>query len=377
MQQQIDIPKLPEIIMPQIDVVNIPTITPINNNNLFTEAITDKYEVKMQDFIQVSRDNFTEFDVKARSKKTGYDSLSFPLFSRNIEGLSTGFYIMAGPANSGKTAFMVNLAHSFCLNPKNKLYMVYYTIDDTKQQVIPRILAMRKRIPISVCAKPVRYEEMIKGGDENAASYIEMLKKREEGLIEMSELANHMLLVDRKEAPYAEVMIRHAQMVKAYLKAIDPENDILVCIDSLADIKVDSVKLKPGKEKNDYVSQLVKSWAFDILDCPIFASHHTVKNTNGRKATISDLKESGEYEYDATTIFMINNDVSRCGQRAILSYDYPGVEGKMPIIEVQWAKNKASSFKERTYHYFVPNYSLVTECDRKRTEEYDAKVYQI
>lgn len=337
----------------------------------------DKYEVCMQDFIQVSKDNFAEFDVKARETGKGYESPAFPIFSEKMEGLSTGFYIFAGPPNSGKTALMLNLAHALCIHEPNKLFLVYYSLDDSKQQVIPRVLSMRKRIPISVSAKPIRYEESVACCDDDSAKSAEMLMLREEGLRELQELAKHMLIVERKEVPYAEKLIRHAQMVKAYVKSLDPENNILVCIDSLVDIKPDTVKFKSTKEKNDYVSQLVKSWAFDVLDCPVFASHHTIKNTGGKKVSLSDLKESGEYEYDATAIFLINNDVSRNGQRAILSYEMPNVEGKMPIIEMHWAKNKASSFKERTYHYFVPNYSLVTECDKKRTEEYDNKIYSL
>ena len=37
--------------------------------------------------------------------------------------------------------------------------------------------------------------------------------------------------------------------------------------------------------------------------------------------------------------------------------------------------NKASSFKERTYCYFVPEFSLATEVKREQMDEYDAIIY--
>lgn len=364
-------PILPELI-PEIPEAKEDS----KDEGLISRVINNKYEVQMQDFIELSKNRIDEFDVKARLKKNGYESTKFPLFTQNIEGLSTGFYIFAGPANSGKTAFMTNLAYSFCTNPKNKLFMVYYTLDDTAQQLIPRLLSMIQRIPIGVCAKPLRYQHMIEEGDEKGADYIKYLELREEGLKKLREQSSNLLIAERRDAPFAEVMVNHAQMVKAFLKTLDPENNIIVCIDSLADIRFDSIKTSSDKEKNDCVSKFVKEMAFDILDCPVFASHHVVKNRKG-KASIGDLKESGEYEFDATAVFMINNDVSRDGQRAALYYNAPNKDEKMPILEVHWAKNKASSFKERTYHYFVPEYSLVTECDKDRTREFDAKIYQL
>ena len=90
---------------------------------------------------------------------------------------------------------------------------------------------------------------------------------------------------------------------------------------------------------------------------------------------MSDLKESGRYEYDARAVFLITNDVSRNGQNAEIFYTSPNDTMKHPVLEIYWAKNKASSFKERTYCYFVPEFSLATEVKREQMDEYDAIIY--
>ena len=93
------------------------------------------------------------------------------------------------------------------------------------------------------------------------------------------------------------------------------------------------------------------------------------------KPSIADLKESGRYEYDATAVFMVINDVSRNGQNASIFYNKPDDNEKHPVIEVQWAKNKASSFKERIYYYFEPNYSKIVECPIAQIEQFDQIIY--
>jgi hypothetical protein len=50
---------------------------------------------------------------------------------------------------------------------------------------------------------------------------------------------------------------------------------------------------------------------------------------------------------------------------------------KHPILEVQWAKNKASSFKERTYYAFFPDQSRAVECDEEQAQYYNNIVYGI
>ena len=160
-----------------------------------------------------------------------------------------------------------------------------------------------------------------------------------------------------------------------YLQIEDPSANLIVVIDSLMDVNIDQSRAREEKDRNTQISRMMKDWADNKLKCPIFGTAHLRKNTGMKRPVISDLKESGRYEYDATAVFLVVNDVSRQGQNADIYYNKANDTEKHPVIEIHWAKNKASSFKERTYYYFEPNYSKVVECSKEQTEQYDSIIY--
>ena len=111
-------------------------------------------------YYELSRATYEEYEIETeKEEEEGYDTSNFSIFNDKLSGLTKGFYIFAGESNGGKTAIMSNLLKDYGTNPKNKLFAIYYTLDDTVGEVIPRIVAMDQNIPISVAAKPKRYEK--------------------------------------------------------------------------------------------------------------------------------------------------------------------------------------------------------------------------
>ena len=335
---------------------------------------TDKYAVKPINVYESSEKYIEDFDTACQQEGEGYEAPHYPIWSKKMEGLQNGFYIFAGYSNSGKTAYASNLAMDYALNEDNHLYMIYYSLDDTKEDVLSRILAMRKRIPISVVRKPARYRKKIENGEDGSTLYEKQLALRDEGIAELKELSHHFMVRDAEDITCIEKMLNHALMVKKYLKTRDPQANVIIVIDSLMDINIDSKSYREEKDRNTAISQLVKRYATVDIGCPIFGTAHVRKNS-GKRISISDLKESGRYEYDARAVFLITNDVSRNGQNAEIFYTNVNDDKKQPVLEIYWAKNKASSFKERTYCYFMPEYSLAIEADASQSEIFDATIY--
>lgn len=354
------------------DEVETPAI--ITKNGIF-QPDEDKYAVEPEDVFKASSQYIDDFDAVCQTEGIGYEAPHFPLWSEKMEGLMNGFYIFAGYANSGKSAICMNIAMDYAMCEDNHLFLIYYSLDDTKEDIVARILAMRKHIPISVVRKPKRYQQFIDEGRDGSSKFKKMLKLREEGLEELKGMSKHFMVKDGDTIDCIERMLNHAKMVKRYLRAKDPQANVLIVIDSLMDVNIDSKNFREEKDRNTAISQLVKRYATTEIKCPIFGTAHVRKNS-GKRISISDLKESGRYEYDARAVFLITNDVSRNGQNAEIYYVPNGTSNKKePVIEIYWAKNKASSFKERTYCFFVPEYSLATECNKSVTEQYDAIVY--
>jgi len=346
----------------------------LNVHDAQEAGTVDKYAVQPIDVFEASKQYIEDFDNACQNEGTGYEAPNFPIWSEKMEGLMNGFYIFAGYSNSGKSATCMNIAMDYALNEDNHLYLIYYSLDDTKEDIYSRIIAMRFRIPIAVVRKPKRFEKMIEEGAEDSAHYKNMLELREEAVTKIKDYANKFMVKDSEDIDCIEKMLNHAKMVKSYLQTRDPQANVIIVVDSLMDINIDSKNYREEKDRNTAISQLIKHYATTEIKCPIFGTAHVRKNS-GRRITISDLKESGRYEYDARAVFLITNDVSRNGQNAEIYYTQKDDTQKHPVLEIYWAKNKTSSFKERTYCYFSPDNSLAIEVKKEQQEEFDSIIY--
>lgn len=340
------------------------------------ELMERQYCVDMEDFFGTTDAEYDAFDESAWAKGNGYSCPSFPLFDRHMEGLESGLFLIAGESNSGKSALLTNLIFDYCTNADNNLFGIYFALDDTKNELIPRLISMHESIPISVGAKPQRYQEAVEQGIEGSGIYAEYLEKRQHGLEYLKSLRQFFKIEDANRIACGEQLLDYLRKLKMYLETNAPGKKIICAIDSVSDIQfADSAFARMNdKQKGDYIAINVKRWSVE-LDIPIFGSIHLRKIEQNRRPTIADLKDSGRYVYEASFVGLVYNDVSRNKQSATI-YDADTETGeKMPIIELDWAKNKKSSYKGRTYHYFTPNYSLVTECGEEASSRFDALIY--
>ena len=270
---------------------------------------------------------------------------------------------------------MLNFLMDLCSNPDNHLFGIYFSLDDSKKIVIPRIVAMDQKIPISAVAKPMRYQNAINNGDEKSVIYQEYLNKRIQGLDRLKKSKSYFKIVDSTNITCAEEMFAYIKALQEYVKSIDEKNNIIVAIDALDDIRFSTKKFGSTTDRHAETAKTVKSWATQ-LHIPIFSWRHISKTINGR-AVIEDLKDANEYEFEANLVFLIHNDVSKTKQAAQIFYTSEGSQEKQPVLEINWAKNKVSSFKGYSFCYFIPDYSLVTECDDNDNERFKSIIYNL
>lgn len=336
----------------------------------------EETQVSIEDFFNTSDSIYDEFEEYVMNKGNGFSCPHFKMFDEKMEGLESGLYMFAGESNSGKTALMMNLMMDFCTNKENNLFGVYFSLDDTRNELIPRIIAMYKDIPISVGSKPKRYMDIIDANEEGRTECEDLLEKRRDGIKWLRSLNECFRIEDSNRITCGEQMIDYLRKLKTYLATYAPEKSIIVAIDSMSDITFSSKHFKSDKELNDYIAKEVKNWSVE-LDIPIFGSLHLRKIEQNRRPNIADVKESGRYAYEASFLGVVYNDVSRNKQSATLFTNNPHTGLKDPVIELDWAKNKKSSFKGRTYHYFNPNHSLVRECDEDNVKRFNTLLYSV
>ena len=321
-----------------------------------------------------NQERIRKFQKKARMRGTGYHCPNYPLFDRYMEGLESGMYLFAGESNTGKSASVLSLSWDYMACEDNRLYLIYFSLDDSANDIYPRVIGMNQDIPISVASKPQIYENRRDEGDADIAIYDDWLKKGEAGIEELIELGEKFTLLDGTDISCGEDILETCKDIKTLVRTEDRKANILVVIDSGMDIVWRDKQFKSDKELNDYTSQQIKKWAVEILDCPIFVTLHLRKIEQNRRPTVADIKESGRWVYEASWLGLVHNDVGRNKDSAVICVRNESDE-VTPVIELNWAKNKKSAFKGMTYQTFVTNHSLVKECPEEIAERFNHLLY--
>ena len=345
----------------------------------------EEEEIRMIDFFKAGLKNYDEFEERARNKGNGYSSPNFPMIEEKLEGWEAGMYLFSGESNSGKSAAMMNIMKDLCSHEENNLFGIYYSLDDSKHEIIPRIIAMEQSIPIGVAAKPRRYEELIQDHmDDNAAMYAEYLERRQRGLDKLRSETNKFLIEDAGKIKNSTDIVNHIKMVKTFLKTyyieqgdVEKANkiNVIIAIDALNDIKLDpKVYGRIKKEdSSEEVAKFVKdlSVEFDII---VLASTHLRKLNGNRRPTLDDLREANTLVYEASVVWLVYNDVSKNKSGAKIYWN--DNREVAPILEMDWAKNKKSSYKGRTFNMFRPNWSQIKECSKSAMEGFEQTIMQ-
>ena len=312
------------------------------------------------------------------------------------------------------TALMQEIILRYASNPDNKLVGLYFSLDDTADKIIPRLLAGHSQllgeqepgVPISLYSKPLRYLNKLKQidleSDEAHVLYSYLYDDitaggilipdiintdpedydtsvRHRGYSWLRETEEFFHIVDGTTIHNGEQLIEFCNDFKTYVQRVkgDIDYNIIVGIDSFSDIRWESQGFGSDKELNDYTSSRMKALAVEELKCPVFGTIHLRKIDQKKRPTIADVKESGRWAYEASLVFLVHNDVSRNGEAAGIFGTTDDSDFKLPVLEILWAKNKQSSFKGRTYCYFKTNYSRVWECGKEATERFNSLLYSL
>lgn len=328
------------------------------------EISNQKIITSIENLQKRNEDAIMNFDYKSWQAGRGYECVYFSDFTKHLEGLETGFYVFAGESNSGKTATMMNIFYDLVLNESNHLYGVYFSLDDSKNEIFPRIVAMQNDVPIGCVKKPQVYTDLMETHPEMTDICEQYLERRETGINALKEQTNRITVLDitDKESLNEKTIYKFIQDLKNELIEIDEKANILIAIDAIDDIrlseKVDDVSYEIAKR--------MKNMAVE-LDVVIFVSKHFRKLGANRRPVLDDLKESNELIYQANVTFLVFNDVSKNkGNAQVYAEDENGE--KLPIIELDWAKNKKSSYKGVDFFNFTPDFSQLIQCTNEETK---------
>lgn len=296
----------------------------------------------------------------------GFDSLN-----KAFEGLNTGVHLIGGQSNIGKSSFMLQLAWQIAQanqvvteQKPRKAFVLYFSLDDNNNELIPRLVAVDQRIPINVVRFPKKYQDN--------ATYME---KRSEGVRHLKESVDYINMQDVNKGSDIEYIEETMEKYHVELHKTDPNYQLVVFIDNFHDITIGDEKLrnKTGGEKYDHIADTLTKIATKY-DCPIVCTAEFRKLNGNRRPTTDDLRDSVKILYEAKAVMLCYNEVSLRGQQATVHWMRSDNPNKQSVYEVHVGKNKYSSFKGRAFFEFIPEMAYFKEVPEAGAQRYAAMV---
>lgn len=260
--------------------------------------------------------------------------------------------VFGGKANTGKTSLMCKIAFSIAMNEENNACVIYHTIDDTKEQVLPKFVCIGEsstRLQINEVKSPKYYEK-----HEGSAIYEDLRHRRETGYSRLLDLTRRGRLVikdanDGSSLGYAESLIKYYQ--DKY-----PDRQVVYFLDNFHKLR-DFEHMGDERTRFKIMSTVVKNIATKY-HIPVLCTMEYTKLAAGTRPTNDNISETVQMEYDANLICHLYNEMHEKGDRAE-EHTYHMVNERhgatrRPVIELIVGKNKISSFKSSIYFKFYP-----------------------
>lgn len=273
--------------------------------------------------------------------------VGFPQMTQALEGLQPGIILIAGQPNVGKSALVLQMAIQVAKSNPD-VYCMYHSIDDNVKEMMPRAAAMMAKVPINTIKFPQKLEE---------EKQFKALDRRAKAIKELKLMSDKFGIRDNGfngEGANIESIEHSVKNMKMHL----PEGtQIVLFIDNFHDLSSKTLTRSDTDAKRyEFICDKLTAMASNY-DMPIVCTAEFKKLNGNRRPTTEDVRESVKIAYEAKAILLCYNEVGLRGENANVFWDDPGRDGKQPVLEVHFGKNKLSSFKGRLFYNFWPEMS--------------------
>ena len=324
----------------------------------FTIEIPAKPVEKYQ---QTMWNNINEFEKESwEAKRKGFDT-GFKSFNKAFDGgLKSGFIIIAGDSNIGKSAMISQLAINISSLNQNA-YVMDFSLDDPMPDKLSRIVACENKIPINAVKSP-----------ENYSQYPYMLLKRLEGINNLRRKTDRYAAYDATFGTDVETIEKEIIKLKVEFDSKKIDKQIVAFIDNFHDLTIAAHPGWEDKKKFDFLAQKISDMATN-LDIPIVCSAEFRKLNGTNRPCIDDIREAVKIKYEAKAIILCHSDVHAKGENAQIFFNRKEMPGmKCPVFETQFAKNKMGGFKGRVFFKSFPELAYMEECDDQMNKYYSS-----
>lgn len=294
----------------------------------------------------------------------------YATLNKAFEGLNTGVHLIAGASNVGKSGICMQLAWQIAKSnqkitedrPK-KAYVLYFSLDDNNNELLPRLVAIDQQIPINCVRFPKKYEDQA-----------EIMERREQGFLNLEQNLDFIAMKDVNEGSDIEYIEETIERYHVELQKIDPDYQLVVFIDNFHDVTVRDARFgSDSNGKYDHIADKLTRICTKF-DCPMVCTAEFRKLNGNRRPVLDDIRESVKIIYEAKAILLCYNEVGLRGQQAQVFWMNQDNPEKQPVFEAHIGKNKFGSFKGRLFFEFIPQMSYFREVPEAGAQRYSQMV---
>lgn len=337
-------------------VIEIPDKKPIIAKFKIPAKPKHEHEVKMWD--KINKFEERTWDKNKVGYKTGFESLDKAFDG----GLKPGFIIIAADSNIGKTAVISQIAEQVARLNDNA-YVLDFSLDDPLVDKLSRVVSCANKVIINAVKTPLNYTQ-----------FPDMLARRKNGINKLRAMTSSYAAYDANDTTFIEDIEEIITSTLIDFEANGIKKNLVVFIDNLHDLNIKNRPDLQDKNKYDHIAQ----WAADIsikYDIPFVCSAELKKLNSTRRPVLDDIRENVKIKYEAKAVMLVYNEVHYKGEGAEVYYERSDVNGKQPVLELHFAKNKISSFKGRLFFEFFPEMSYITPSSEKASKAYLNNIY--
>lgn len=308
-------------------------------------------------------ETLNHFEEKAWSHHNKGLTTGWKGIDKAIGGLQTGFHIIGGDSNIGKTSFISQMAYQVAeLN--NDAYVIDISLDDPILDKVSRVIAASQKVLINSVKTPEAYKK-----------YPKMLERRAKGLQKLRNMVHCYKAYDQDHTSEVEKIKETVKRHIVELKQAGEDRKVVVFIDNFHDLTTEAREAQGSdKQKFTYLASFIADMATE-LDIPIVCSAEFKKINGFRRPSIDDMREAVKIKYEAKSVMLCYNEVSLKGEAASVYFDKAGDPEKQAVYEVQFAKNKYGKFKGRVFFEGYPEMAYFIEADEASSARYNNVIY--
>lgn len=309
------------------------------------EEKTDLTQVEVVNDYQAFVDKTEDEDTGLIGWDCGYQQLNEATDGIPKQGK---WMAIAGGANVGKSALVLNILYRIAMNRANEnVTVAYMSLDDDRHTAYAKLIAQDIGYSINDCAKPYR---RIYNSDELTKRY----KDSREKIFEM--------IKEGRLACKGEESGNTPEIAERWVRQIQDKtgNFVVLAVDSFNNMEIPGVA-----PDNDRVRLArLSGWFRRTTQSNPFSAIVTMEerklHQKQEKATIQDLFGSGKMSYDLKFVGMLHNDLH--ARRDGATFYWRDDHGnKMPYIQMDVSKNKLSGFKGEIVYKFTPEHTRLDE----------------